>query len=415
MTQRELTQEDIALYADEARRKASGEDPRLKQNYLFERLYDAERGHYTRKAFTRHAWIESNFTIKPKNRPLELLVANQTQRRLEAMILRMERARMPVRIATLKARQEGISTYAQAIMFEVILREKNAKGAIVADTDDRAEMLLGIANTARRNMPKDDGECWDFKMRSKAAYQLVWDAPIDGSITITSAETGGAGRGGTLRICHLSEVAFWKEASVTAAGLLESVPDMPGTIAIAESTANGDSGWFRDIFWKAWEERHVPLLERKSPWVAMFFPWWEHDEYRWTNTFGGGRALPDALVEEIKRTLSEEEEWLLKQSYFTRRKGWQRVDFDQLAWRRKKIVDFEEKGGLTFFNQEYPSRPEVAFMATGSKVFDPEKLQAKIRAARGPLWRGSLDEHSAIAANAAVFGDQTFEPPESES
>lgn len=390
--------------------KVAGTDVRYADNLLFTSYFTKQGGLFNPN---RREWIERYFTIKPKAASLQLLKLNPVQRRLHGLVERMKRLGIPVRVIILKARQAGISTDVQAIMFEEVLREKNRRGLIVADTDDRAEMLLRIANTARKNMPKHpEGDVWNFRMDSRAAYQLAWSDPINGSIEITSSQTSGAGRGGTLDVLHLTETAFWRDAAEQAVGILESLPDLPGTMAFNESTANGDSGWFRDEFWRSWEERHVPLMDRKSSWVALFIAWWEHDEYRWTRTFGVGRTLPPSLVMDIHKTLDEEEEWLLTQKYFVRGVGWKNVDYDQLAWRRKKIADYSGKGGRSMFDQEHPSRPEVAFMASGAKVFDAEKIQRMLREVRPPVWRGTLEDpsrpldHAEPAVDEEHFQDQ---------
>ena len=68
------------------------------------------------------------------------------------------------------------------------------------------------------------------------------------------------------------------------------------------------------------------------------------------------------------------------------------VGIDQLLWRRQKLQDKEIAGDLTLFNQEYPSRPQVAFMSTGRPVFDVEKIDYLLSKAREtpPRFTGSM-------------------------
>lgn len=391
------TDEEAERILEDAAKKG-GRDQQLAENYVWAATFDHDEGIENSRVLSRRAWIENFFTIKKKDGQLSLLTLNAPQRRLERAILAMERAGLPVRVRMLKSRKMGFSTYVQGVMFERVLRGQNMQGLIVADKDDRAEMLLGIANLARRKMPKSEDyrKSWDFKMNARAMYRLAWEDPINGSIEITSAGTEGAGRGGTPDTLHLSETAFWKNAEKQAVGILESLADLPNTMAFDESTANGDTGWFRNEFWKGWEQRDVPLLARTSPWVSLFFAWYEDDGYRWTKTFGAGRELPVAMVNEIHRTLDPEEEWLLGQRYFVRRVGLKRVDYDQLAWRRTKIAT--TPGGVDVFNQEYPSRPELAFLATGAKVFNQDIIQRKLREVRRPAWTGIVEEPAEVAA-----------------
>lgn len=323
------------------------------------------------------------------------------------------------------------STYVQSLMFWLNLTGQKLSCLILADVDERAEMLLKMANTALSSMPRSKDESWDFKMSSRAAYAIVWGDPIGSSINIASAQKKAAGRGGTRDAIHITETAFYPE-DADPAGVLESLPDLPGTYGFNESTANGDTGWFRNEFWSSWDEREKPISGRSRSWVSMFFAWWEYDDYRWSRTFGLGQRFPHSMESEILSTLSEEEEWLLKQRYFRRwrpddaweqvttreevkldvrtmttrtvetmrpRKkwrrvgpGWLQVTPDQLAWRRKKIEDALPRGGKVIFDQENPGKPIDAFRATGRKVFDPEMLDRLLAKAAKPLWIGNLEE-----------------------
>lgn len=425
--------------------KGAGKDTDLQDNYFFHGFYHDEKGFYQRarrvtwsetgqrvaRYLSRRQWIERNFKIKPKAGPLEFveLAKFPAQRRLEAMVLRQERARIPVRITQLKARQQGITTGVQADAFEFVMRGENRRALIIAHVDELARKILRMAHTARDKMEKGgDNGLFRFKMSAKATDTIVWDAPISGSITVTSAEKRGAGRGDTVDFLHKTEFGFWKEDKTGNVGVDESLPDVAGTYGFTESTANGDTGAFRDLFYSSWNERHKPLLQRSQPSIAMFFGWWEHPDYCWSKTFGGGKALDEKREKAILSTLDEEEERLLQRRYLKRwtvhdeweqrlvrpscqlvwkRKnvGWQSVSVDQLAWRRQKIETYRARGGLKIFNQEYPSCPEVAFISTGDRVFDPDIIYSYAKKAVQPLSRGTLVSGDELGSDSVMPWD----------
>jgi hypothetical protein len=68
------------------------------------------------------------------------------------------------------------------------------------------------------------------------------------------------------------------------------------------------------------------------------------------------------------------------------------VSIDQLAWRRQKLSDKEIANDLMLFNQEYPSRPQIAFMSTGRPVFDMDCIDRMLALARDnpPRFVGSM-------------------------
>jgi hypothetical protein len=187
-----------------------------------------------------------------------------------------------------------------------------------------------------------------------------------------------------------SETAFWENAQEKATGLINSIPNVPGTHIFNESTANGQGGFFHDEFWDSWNQREVPLEKRTRIWEAMFFAWFEDPGYRLSKTSFAAHGFSAERAAEIARTLDDEERWLLQQTYHERGVGFRKVDLDQLAWRRMTIQGAECRGDINLFNQEYPSRPEVAFLASGRPVFDTERLQTLWLQAKEPIWRGDL-------------------------
>lgn len=417
-----------------------------------------------KRRMSRREWIEANFYIQAKNGDIIPLKLNRAQRRFECWVLRMERAGVPIRIIILKARQLGFSTYVQAIMFEKVLRGSRVRALIVADTNERSEILLAMAHLANVEMPKPewmqnivvkevkkgnhtswvaergiDEDCdgkWDFRMRSKASSSLMWDSPLDGTIKVTSAEVAAPGRGGTRQLLHMSETAYWANAGQKAAGVLGSLPKIPGTYAFNESTANGASGWFYDDFWRGWKERDVKLENRVFPWVSLFFAWFEHEEYYWTKAWGQGRSMSEKEQRQIVDTLDENEEWLLKQTYFrrwtpddewvqTERNGklvWARkgvgvrkVGLDQLKWRRTMIQDPEIHHDLNKFRQEYPACVTAETRVSTERGILPiwQALDCK-RTESGPIVKAGKQPMSAIYRLETTLGRTlrgTFDHP----
>jgi hypothetical protein len=362
-------------------------------NHRFWLVFNREDGVW--RHMGRRAWIERYVKIRSKDGTIVPLILNDAQRRLEAQIIRMERIGAPVRIIILKARQMGFSTYIQALIFEMCMRRSYVRALIVAHRKDTSRLLINMAHTMLAQIRRDDGSKWDFDMTSRATSRLRWNEPINSEIEITSAEVPEPGHGDTCQAIHMSETARWPDAELKAKGVLQILPDHPFTYGFSESTANGDIGYFRDQFWSAWEEEHVPLgsYERATPWVAMFYPWFLHQEYRWTRTYGAGQELPDMLVSEIDGTLDEEERWLLKKEYHARKRGMLTVDYDQLAWRRLTIRS-KLGGDVTAFDEQYPSRPELAFYASGSPAFDGKRIRALLDLAETnpPIWKGDVVE-----------------------
>lgn len=95
--------------------------------------------------------------------------------------------------------------------------------------------------------------------RASNAQELLFDRPakykgeaqgLGSRIRCATAGGSGVGRSYTLKCLHLSEFAFWPgDKRETFSGLVQAVPDRPGTVIIIESTANG-----YDEFKKMWDD-----------------------------------------------------------------------------------------------------------------------------------------------------------------
>lgn len=362
-------------------------------NWRFWLLYSRKDGAYHR--MSPREWIERYIKIRNKKGEIVPLILNDAQRRLEAEIVHMERQERPVRIVILKARQMGFSTYVQARMFELMMRTAFKRALIIAHRRDTSRLLLNMARTMLSQIVREDGERWDFAMDSRSTGRLRWAEPINSEVEITSAEVAEPGHGDTCQYVHLSETSRWPDAEIKAKGVMQIVPDAPRTYAFNESTANGDTGYFREEFWNGWNERHIPITDhrRSTPWVSHFYPWFQHQEYRWTRTWGIGQELPIDLEREIMSSLDEDEKLLLETKYFLRRRGYVTVDVDQLAWRRLTIRA-KLGSNLAAFQEQYPANPEEAFFSSGSPAFDNQKLRRLLNAAEQnpPVWKGECQE-----------------------
>jgi len=181
---------------------------------------------------------------------------------------------------------------------------------------------------------------------------------LDSSYVVATAGGDSIGRGETLTHVHASELAFWPKtaASENWNGLVQAVPNTKGTAVFVESTANGVSGIFYDL-WKG-------AVEGTNGYVPVFIPWFADPTYR--------EPIPD----NFERTPDETD---LAQKYD--------LDNEQLMFRRRKIA----QNGIDLFRQEYPAEPEEAFLTTGRPVFNPEKLSENLGEARDVEERLALE------------------------
>ena len=333
---------------------------------------------------SRRKWIERHVRIKDKDGQIVPLVPNAAQRKLEARILRLERRGVPVRIIILKGRQKGCSTWILACMFWFVCTQAHAKTKVMADTEDKSAGLLLKIQLMLSKLSYEDGRPWKIKLRNNKTSLIAFEEPICSRIEITSAEGKNPGHSETNDFVHMTETSRWNETKTQAEGLLQTLPMRPGTYGFDETTAHGDQGYFRDEFMRAWNRQQGIVMENTASeeiasgagWFAEFYPWFIHQDYRWT-WIHKGQDFPERVKKAIESSLTEEEIILLAQKYLLRGKGWVNVDFDQLAWRRFWISE-QMAGDVARFHEQYPSFVHEAFLASGSPVFDVAALRKRL-------------------------------------
>jgi hypothetical protein len=115
------------------------------------------------------------------------------------------------------------------------------------------------------------------------AKELAFDV-LDSGYSVGTAGTKAVGRSRTLQLFHGSEVAFWPNAGDHFAGVMQAVPDLPGTEVILESTGHGVGGEFHE----RWQMAEAGI----GDYEAIFVPWFWSDEYR--------REVPAGFVSTMK-------------------------------------------------------------------------------------------------------------------
>lgn len=362
------------LTQDIWRETAKVSDKEADAAYIFF-LYGKEKGcmgvrpgNFWKKS--RRQWIEEHVLVEDKQTgdmvPFRL---NEAQRLLEAEILRAERRGDPVRISVLKARQQGISTYVTAFLLWLLLTHDGFRAMLMGHKKDSAAVLGRRIKRMVGALRKNARDKYEVQVRyDKKDFSII--GPQQSSVAIDSAEAADA-RGDTIRFFHCIEPAEWPNAEEKANATMKCVPKAPGTYVIIEGTAHGDGNWFAKTWRHAWRVQTYDDSSLALPIRACFFPWYIHNNYRWTVIFR--RPLPGALQMKIESTLDDEERRLLKQTYIKRGVGKVHVDLDQLAWRRWAIEE-DCQGLVEHFHQEYPAYPDEAFLSTGMKFYSARAL-----------------------------------------
>ena len=190
---------------------------------------------------------------------------NKHQQKIQDAINELRQQGRPVRIQVLKPRQTGISTVSLANIFHTN-RFHGGTAMVVSKDGDSTEHLHTINQRFYNYLPGSEKKI--LKTVASNRKELKYEEPHGGRILAETAGKSSAGHSFTIHQLLLSEGSRWPEGCEdTRVGLLSAVPNIPNTIVIKESVANGMSGQF----YKDWNNK-------KSEYVKIFLAWFDHDE-----------------------------------------------------------------------------------------------------------------------------------------
>jgi len=297
--------------------------------------------------------------IRDKAGNQKTLVLNEAQLLLHQKLENQKKSKGKVRMIVPKSRQQGVSTYTGARFYHRTTMNRGVNTYILAHEQTASEALFGIVERYQKNNP--------FAPHVGAANvrELVFDQ-LDSSYTVATAGSKAGGRGKSMTLFHGSEAAFWPNAADHFAASVQTVPDLPGTEIILESTANGVTGEFY--------ERTQDAIAGIGDYEVCFIPWYLQEEY--------SRPAPEGF--ELRDTVEDGE--LFSELEYAGLFG---LSLDQMAWRRAKI---HELRSVRLFDQEYPATLELAFQqkAEGAYHNSADIMRARKRRIEpaGPLVLG---------------------------
>ena len=317
----------------------------------------------------------SSHTLKTidKRGKIAYIEFNEAQHAIHSACEHMISEKGWVRILIVKGRQQGCSTYVAARYYHKAVSVPATRVYILSHEASSTKVLFGKVTMFNENCPASIKPESDVENRSEHAYKN------HSRYTVGTAGSSNTGRGDTALLHHYSEPGFYEKPDEIKTGLAQTLPDLPGTEAIWESTCNGYNFWKTDVesairnqgiytiqtYRNEKGVRKCKLVYKRNgdegDYRVVFIPWHVTHEYR--------KPVPDSFE-------CTEEELKLKKLYD--------LDDAQVKWRRDKIIFFKSESR---FKQEYPFTVAEAFQHSGTSFFKPmfikEAMACKIKAKHG--------------------------------
>ncbi len=304
-------------------------------------------------------YAKNALKIRTKDGDVTPLQLNIAQQALLDAVQKQYAEEGKIRVIILKARQMGLSTMVGGYLYWWLSQRKAQRGLVVTHHADSTRALFDMTRRYHDNCPEPIKPSTKYSSRRELNFNV-----LDSSYVVATAGGESVARGETVTVAHLSELAFWSPSTAEENfnAIMQAVPNKQNTAVFIESTANGVSGKFYDL-WKG-------ACEGTNGFVPVFLPWFIQEEYAETPT-GGMELTPD-----------EQE---LKDNY--------NLSVEQLAFRRKKVA----QNGIDLFRQEYPSNADEAFLTSGRPIFNPQQLVEMLEYAKPHTHRLALEDEEWVA------------------
>lgn len=368
-------------------------------------------------------WAATFVYIKNKQGGKDILFRlNRPQRRLVAILERMRKAKKPIRLIILKARQWGGSTCIQLYMAWLqLVHEVGLNSLIIAHLSAASDRIKSMFDKMLAAYPvgllHELGEEYsptEKKMVGIGRSGSIFRVPQRNcEINIGTAESSESSRSGAYNLIHLSEVGLWKKTeksepqqivrSATTGVLLQ-----PNTMIAYESTANG-IGFFKD--------EYLAAKNGESQFEAMFVPTHEIEQYEAPITIDAIKFIYKlySIQADIPKEANPMElfvKWLYDNRNSTETVSlraepvsylwwmWNLgATLEAIYWYIVERTKFTDHGDMA---SEYPNDDIEAFTFSGRKVFSVVDVEQFRSACRPPRWKGEVYGH-------ADQGEQAFE------
>lgn len=329
-----------------------------------------------RKKHDFEYWAATNIKIQDKESLAEIpLILKRGQRKLLKYLENQRLKGVPIRGVIDKARQWGGSTLTEFYMKWIATEHRrNWHMAVIAQDDSAARNIREMYVRAANAYPKSEGTI-TLKPYAGSSKNLICKEH-GGIVGVGSVENPKQFRSYNYPMAHLSEVGIWSEtthksAKQLAQGLKATVPSVPYSVIIEESTAKGVGNYFHDE-WLAAEAG-------KSGYFACFVAWYEHELNE--RHIPNHQSFVDEMIhnENFIPEMDPDYHWFL----------WdQGATLEQINWYRWYMT-FENRTAIEMF-EEYPTNAAESFVSSGRRAFPVAYVEKARKTCKRAMYRGEI-------------------------
>lgn len=311
------------------------------------------------------------------------------QRKFVERLESLRKAKKPIRLIMLKARQWGGSTTSQLYMAWLQLMHQVGLNSLIiahqgAGSDEIKDMFDRMIKAYPVYMLHKLGDAYsenEPKMVGVGKSGSIFRVPQRNcKVKIGTAERPDSCRGGDYNLVHLSEVGIWKATEGKkpvdiVRSACKGILYKPYTMIVYESTANGVGNFFH--------KEYMAAKRGESQFQAMFVSWFEIEQYYMN--IDDKRAFAQWLYDNRNNTNApSDREECGKYLWYLWELG---ATLEGIQWYIIERSGVDSHGEMA---AEFPSDDIEAFVNSGAKVFDKYRVEPLRKACRAPRYVGDV-------------------------
>lgn len=312
---------------------------------------------------------------------------NRGQRRLVGKFEEMRIAGIPIRVILVKARQWGGSTATQIYMLWLqLFHYENWHSAIITQYKQQAANIRGMISKVLATYPQ---EIHSITLTGYEGMTGIKYIPQRGCIIGTgSAENPDALRSFDFSMLHLSECGLWKSTLTKNAddlvqSLYATVPDVPGSFIVMESTAKGVGNFFH--------LQYQAAVNKESDLQAVFVPWFEIEMYAFFKRGPQGEILHSSDGLPLSK-IKDPEQFISTLTDYEKVQWEAGATLEGIYWYRiykkgKRYNDFQMKS-------EFPTTADEAFQSNSARYYEEDYVLRCRKTCKDPQYIGDIRGYS---------------------
>ncbi len=335
-------------------------------------------------------WAHKATTIQDKETKASIpFKLRQPQRKLLTKLEELRLKNKPIRVILLKARQWGGSTLVQIYMAWIQqCHRENWHSAICADVEDQARNIRGMYTRLAKEYPTEIDTITFKPFEGSSKNRIIEERGC--IVGVGSAQMPDNFRSFDFSMCHLSECGLWKatqgkKPEDLVQSLRSTVPSVPYSMVVLESTAKGVGNFFH----REWQKAVDNKQSGKDGYEPVFVAWFEIELYQKTIAHPTKPIyLGQRQLNGVPTTRKEYTEFIKKMN-----------TYDWCLWELGATLE-----GINWYNwykssenyddwrmqSEYPSTSIEAFQSTGRRAFAQSYVQKARKNNMPPSFVGDL-------------------------